>query len=100
MKVNIKEMDGKHVVTLDGELDTLAAAEVEEVLAPLYTSDGKDIIFDCSRLEYIASSGLRIIMAILKGAQSGGCKVVLRHVNDDIKSVFEMIGFSRLFIFE
>ena len=32
MKINMKEVDGKVVVTLDGEMDTTAAVEVEKVL--------------------------------------------------------------------
>ncbi len=100
MNAKIEEIDGKHVVTLAGELDTAAAAGVEEVLAPLYNSDGKDVIIDCTHLEYIASSGLRILMTILKGSQASGSKVVLRGVNDDIKKVLELIGFSRIFAFE
>lgn len=100
MNIKLEDIDGKHVVTLEGEMDTTAAVEAEEVLAPLYASDGKDIIIDCTGLEYIASSGLRILVTILKGAQQGGCHVVLRGVNDDIKKVLEMVGFSRVFLFE
>ena len=37
MKINMKEVDGKVVVTLDGEMDTTAAVEVEKVLSPLYS---------------------------------------------------------------
>ena len=61
---------------------------------------GHDIILDCSQLEYIASSGLRILISILKGAKANGSKVVLRNVNDDILSVFKLTGFINLFEFE
>jgi anti-sigma B factor antagonist len=81
-------------------MDTAAAAEVEKVMEPLYTSDGKDVIIDCTNLEYIASSGLRILISILKGAKSAGSRVVLRGVNDDIKSVFKLTGFDSIFEFE
>ena len=81
-------------------MDTLAAAEAEEVLKPLYESDGKDIVIDCQGLEYIASSGLRILLSILKGARTTGSKVTLRDVNDDIKSVFRLTGFLSYFDFE
>ena len=100
MNTKIEEIDGKYVDTLEGEMDTAAAAEVEEVLKPLYNSDGKDVILDCNKLEYIASSGLRILINILKGAKAGGSKVILRGVNDDIKNVFKLTGFLPLFEFE
>jgi len=78
-------------------MDTAAALEAEELLKPLYTSNGKDIIIDCAGLEYIASSGLRILISILKGAKAGGSKVVLKNMNDDIKSVFKLTGFISIF---
>ncbi len=100
MEATVQEFDGKYVVTLDGELDTAAAGEVEQILQPLYKSDGRDVIIDCTRLDYIASSGLRILISILKGAKAAGSKVVMRNLNEDIKNVFEITGFISLFDFE
>jgi anti-anti-sigma factor len=100
MITKIEEIDGKYVATLQGEMDTAAAVEAEEVLKPLYTSDGKDVIIDCKGLEYIASSGLRIILSILNGAKASGSTVVLRQVNDDMKNVFKLTSFISIFQFE
>ena len=100
MKTDIQEIDGKIVATLVGEMDTAAAVEVEEKLHPLYENKGKDIVFDCAGLEYIASSGLRILLRILKDAKAKGRSVTMCHVNDDIKSVFELTGFTSIFTFE
>ncbi len=100
MIAKVEVIDGKYVATLEGELDTAAAVEAEEVLKDLYTSDGSDIVIDCTQLDYIASSGLRILINILKGAKSSGSRVVMRGVNDDIKNVFKLTGFISLFEFE
>jgi anti-anti-sigma factor len=100
MNTKIEEIDAKYVATLEGEMDTAAAVEAEKVLKPIYNSNGKDVIIDCTNLEYIASSGLRILISILKGAKAGGSKVVLRGVNDDIKNVFKLTGFISIFEFE
>lgn len=100
MNTKIEEMDDKYVVTLEGEMDTLAATEAEEVLKPLYKSDGKEVIIECKGLEYIASSGLRILLNILKGSKATGSRVVMRNVNSDIKNVFKMTGLLGIFDFE
>ena len=97
MKTSIEELEGKIVATLEGELDTAAAFEVEKEMQPLYNSNGRDIIIECKGLEYIASSGLRILLGILKSAKAGGNKVTLRNMNDDIKNVFKMTGLINLF---
>ena len=100
MNTTIEEIDGKYFATLNGEMDTAAALEAEEVLKPLYQSNGKDVIIDCTNLEYIASSGLRILLSILKGAKASGSKVVMRGVNEDIMNVFKLTGFISIFEFE
>ena len=100
MNTKIEEIDGKYIATVEGEMDTAAATEAEEVLKPLYNSNGKDVIINCEGLEYIASSGLRILLSILKGAKASGSKVVMQGVNDDIKNVFKLTGFINIFEFE
>lgn len=100
MNTKIEKIEGKYIATLEGEMDTAAAVEAEEVLKPLYNSGGKDVIIECRGLEYIASSGLRILLGILKGAKASGSRVVMRNVNDDIKNVFKLTGFINIFEFE
>ena len=100
MDTKVEEIDGKYVATLVGEMDTAAAEEAEEVLKPLYNSNGKEVIIDCTGLEYIASSGLRILLNIVKGAKGSGSRVVMRGVNDDIMNVLNLTGFISLFEFE
>lgn len=100
MNTRIEELDGKIVATLEGELDTAAAMEVEKELQPLHEGNGRDIVIECEKLEYIASSGLRILLGILKSAKAGGSKVTLRNMNDDIKNVFKLTGLINLFNIE
>ena len=60
MKTEIKEIDGKLIAMLEGELDTAAALEAEKALEPLYNANGRDVVIECEKLEYIASSGSRV----------------------------------------
>jgi anti-anti-sigma factor len=66
----------------------------------LFDSDGKDLVLDCSGLEYIASSGLRILMNLLKTARTKGERVALKNVNEVIRDVLDMTGFVSYFDFE
>jgi len=100
MKTTINEQDDRIIVVLEGELDTAAAQETEQTLQPLMDNNGRDILFDCAQLDYIASSGLRILISILKSARAKGHKVIMKDVNDDIKNVFKLTGFINLFEFE
>ena len=100
MNTSFEEIDGKYVATLKGEMDTAAAVEAEEVLKPLYQSNGKDVIINCTELEYIASSGLRVLMNLLKKAKADGNRVVLKDVNAVIRDVLELTGLVSYFTFE
>ena len=100
MNTNITEKDGKYIVALEGELDTAHALEVEQAMQPLHELSGKDITIDCAHLDYIASSGLRILLALLKSAKGKGNKIVLKDLNDEIKEVFKMTGFIDIFDIE
>lgn len=101
MESIIQEFDKNIIVTMNGSLDTAAAIETEQTLKPI-TAEGvdKDIVFECLGLEYIASSGLRILLDVLKKSKAKGHTVTLRNLNDDIKNVFKITGFINLFEFE
>lgn len=101
MKTIIEELDEKTIVTMIGSLDTAAAIETEQALKPLTTrEEAKDIEIECQELEYIASSGLRILLDVLKKNKAKGRRVILGNVNDDIKNVFNITGFINLFEFD
>ena len=100
METKIQVLENQIVATLVGELDTAAAIEMESLLKPLFENQDCDVVIDCTQLEYIASSGLRILLSILKQAKAHGREVVLRNVNEDIKEVFRLTGFISIFNFE
>ena len=100
MKTTVQEIDGKLVATLCGELDTAAAPEAEIALQPLLKAQGKDILIDCTDLEYIASSGLRLLLSVLKQAQPVGSRVTLKNVNEVVRDVLDLTGFVSIFNFE
>ena len=66
-------------------------------MKPLLEAANKEIILDCTELEYISSSGLRIFLSVRKEAAVKGSKVIVRNINADIRQVFMMTGFVSLF---
>lgn len=82
------------IIELKGHLDTSAVDEVKQVIdAQLAGAQpGEHIEVDCHKLEYISSTGLRILIGIRKAHPD--MEVV--GVNNDVYNVFEMTGFSRI----
>ena len=100
MNTNIKEENNNLVMYFEGRLDTAVASQVEQETTPLADCQGKDIILDCTKLEYISSSGLRIFLSILKNAKPKGSHVYIRGLNEELQQVFSMTGFTNLFEFK
>ena len=100
MEVNITKQDKVTTAQLIGRLDTPASQEVANTLEPLQENAGGTIILDCSQLEYISSSGLRIFLTLRKAAMAKGGNVIVRGMNEEIRTVFMMTGFLNLFQIE
>ncbi len=97
METIIKDSGSQIIAQFIGRLDTAAAIPTAEAVKPLMEAENKEIILDCSQLEYISSSGLRIFLSIRKEAAAKGSKVIVRSINADIRQVFVMTGFVSLF---
>ncbi len=97
MIFDIKEREGGVLATVSGRLDTSAAVDAQHEIEPLLENADKTITLDCSGLEYISSSGLRLLLTIRKETAAKGGKVIIEHISDGIKKVFVMTGFFNLF---
>ncbi|MBQ9439671.1 MAG: STAS domain-containing protein [Paludibacteraceae bacterium] len=97
MKTTIEVSDSRLTAFFSGRLDTAAAAQTSEDVRPLLEATNKEIVLDCTELEYISSSGLRIFLSIRKEAAQKNNKVIIKNINADIRQVFAMTGFISLF---
>jgi anti-sigma B factor antagonist len=97
MKTTFKEENNNFVMIFEGRLDTPSSAQVGNDMQVLYNCEGHDIILDCNALEYITSSGMRLFLELLKVAKSKGSNVTITGLNNDIRNVFDEVGFTSLF---
>lgn len=97
MKTEITRTGNQLIAAFSGRLDTAAAVQTAEDVKTLLEAADAEIILDCTALEYISSSGLRIFLTIRKEAAAHGSKVIVRNINADIRQVFVMTGFISLF---
>ena len=84
-------------IALEGRLDTTTAPELEKELGGL--NDVTALTLDFSKLEYISSAGLRVLLSAHKVmSRKGGMKVI--HVNEIVNEVFEVTGFADILTIE
>ena len=94
-----KILDGKKMtLLLEGRLDTTTAPQLE---ADLKTdlNGVEELLMDCEKLEYLSSAGLRVLLSAQKTMNKQG-KMVICHVNETIRDVFEVTGFSEILTIE
>lgn len=82
---------------MNGELNTVAAQDLQEEIESLQKDMVKPMLIDVTRLNYISSTGLRIFMIIKKTANANGQTVTLKGLNDIVEKVFKMTGFDKMF---
>ena len=99
MITKIEENDGIMTVYLEGRMDTSSSSETEMEIKPVYETACKEIIIDCSKLEYIASSGLRIFLSLLLDTQPQGKHISIKGMSRQLHDMFDLTGFSNLFDF-
>jgi anti-sigma B factor antagonist len=97
MKTTFREENQNYVMTFEGRLDTPSSAQVGRDMQVLYDCEGHDIILDCTSLEYISSSGLRLLLDLLKVAKDKGSKVIVTGLREEIHEIFDEVGFTNLF---
>ena len=95
----VKTNEGTRLtLALEGRLDTTTAPQLEaEVKGTL--AGVTELVLDFSRLEYLSSAGLRVILAAQKIMNKQG-EMVVHHVNETIMEVFEVTGFRDILTIE
>ena len=98
MTINAKQNGTTLEIALEGRLDTMTAPELEAELKK--SMDGAEsLVLDFSKLDYISSAGLRVLLFAHKAMSSkGGMKV--KNVNEIVREVLDVTGFSDILTIE
>ena len=86
------------VLTLEGRLDTVTAPELEKELVEII-SDLTELTFNLEKLDYVSSAGLRVFLYAEKTMLKQG-EMKITGVNETIKDIFDVTGFSDILTIE
>jgi anti-sigma B factor antagonist len=84
------------VVVLDGILDSRTALSVQDGLDKVL-AEHTLVLLDMSRMTYLSSAGLRVLLLLYRQAERAGARVVLAGVVSDVLEVMIATGFSDFF---
>ena len=96
MQIIKNEEKNRVIVYVDGRIDTLTASDFEKQLIELINNN-KDVILECSKIEYIRSAGLRSLLVLEKLAAVKKITIVLCRLPELVREVLEISGFDSFF---
>jgi anti-anti-sigma factor len=88
------------IVGISGRLDSTTAQPAEDSFARALGENAPRLAVDLSKLEYISSAGLRVLLLMAKKVQQAKGKVVLFGLVPNVREVFSISGFDRIFTIE
>ncbi len=100
MEVKILDQNNEKVIVIEGRVDTVTAPDLEMKVSPIWAKPAITLVFDCEKLEYLSSSGLRIILTAHKQVTAKGGKFIMRNLTREVRSVIDLTGFSRILTIE
>ena len=93
MKIEEQTVDSVVIVSPDGRVDGSTAPDLEQHISGVVERGDARILLDCSKMDYIGSAGLRVVLAGARKCQQGGGKLTLCTLRAACKSVMEVSGF-------
>ena len=87
-------------IKVTGRLDTLASRDFMTQVTEQLDNGIRDVTIDCSGLEYISSSGLRVLMTIYKRTTPIGGTLTLKDLTSQVGEVLNITGMATLFNIE
>lgn len=97
MEIGQEQIGAVQVLTPVGRLDTDSASDFELAVQDLQAAGAKHFVVDFGKVNYVSSAGLRVLLALAKQTEGGAGSLRLAGLNPQVKQVFDVAGFSKLF---
>ena len=100
LKINIEkvaEVENGLVIYLNGYIDTYNSSFFQKRISKAVEAGFVNLIFNCSALNYVSSTGIGSFTAFLKMIKPQGGDIVLLEIQPKVYEVFQLLGFSQFF---
>ena len=99
LQINSAKRNGVPVISLVGDLDDCSSASVRALFSDLLVPETPSLILELSKLEYIDSSGLGVLVGALKTAASCSGTVAIVNASPAIVHILRITGLDHIFQF-
>lgn len=97
MNIDVQATDGVQVISCGGSLDADTVAGFKKVTYDLVNDGSTKFVIDCSKLNFIDSMGLGVLISLLRRVRQRDGDVKVSALSDEVKTIFEITRLHRLF---
>jgi anti-sigma B factor antagonist len=97
LDIEHEKKDGVTVMYFMGKMDTRTSPEVEKYVNGLLDEGETNILMNLEELDFISSTGLRVILSTGKKLMASNGKLTMCSPNITVNDVLKMSGFNRMF---
>jgi anti-anti-sigma factor len=94
MDITETKQNSTLVLSLSGRLDGLTSSTLERKVTDCAAAGAKKIVFDCAKLVYVSSAGLRVFLSSAKKLKAAGGGAAFAALSPAVNEVFELSGFT------
>lgn len=87
-------------VEIIGEVDIYTAGQLKEAFMDIINEKKENIKINGEKLEYIDSTGLGILIGILKRLKEDEKDIIISNIRPNIKKLLTITGLDKIFIIE
>lgn len=90
------QKDEYDLITIVGEVDASSSIALDNTISEAVSSGSKNLLVDCTSLEYISSAGLGVFMSYIEAFKKNNINIIIYGLNDKVANVFEILGLDQL----
>jgi anti-anti-sigma factor len=84
------------VIKIEGKLDAATAPVADKTVKEILEADCNRVLFDFSKLDYLSSGGLRVVLGAAKELKRRQGKLALCSLSSYVREIFDVSGFSTM----
>lgn len=96
LHIELEEIENRLVLRIDGRLDAASAPLLEKKIEHLIKEEKHHLALDFTRVDYLSSAGLRVLLAETKKLKAHKGALVLFSLSDEVMEVIKMAGFQKI----
>lgn len=96
MEITTRAIEDVTIVAVAGNLDSITSPEAQQAIDAILANGVRKLAVDFSRLDYISSAGLRVLLGAAKKVGAAGGALRLFGLNETVREVFDVSGFSTI----